>query len=75
MQRYAEEAGRDPASVALTVRARLPLNEPPRAVEQLQAYREVGVSHVVVEIFTLDLEQARSLMEVLAREVRPKVAA
>ena len=72
VQRHAQEAGRDPASVALTVRTRLPLTDPPAAIEQLQALREVGASHVVAEIFTAELEQARSLLKVLAREVRPQ---
>ena len=31
VQRHADEAGRDPATVALTVRTRLPLNDPSRA--------------------------------------------
>lgn len=75
VQRHAQEAGRDPASVSLSVRTRISLKDPPQAIEQLQKYREVGVTHVVLEIFTRDLEQARSLMEVLAREVRPKVVA
>ena len=75
VQRHAQEAGRDPASVSLSVRTRVSLNDPPQAIEQLQRYREVGVTHVVLEIFTAELERARSLMEVLAREVRPKVVA
>ncbi len=75
VQRHAQEAGRDPASVSLSVRTRVSLNDPPQAIEQLQRYREVGVTHVVLEIFTRNLEQARSLMEVLAHEVRPKVVA
>lgn len=73
VRRHAQEAGRDPARVGLTVRLRTPLNDPPRAIELLRAYREAGVTHVVTEVFTADLDRARSLMEVLAKEVRPQV--
>ena len=72
VRRYAEEAGRDPDSVALTVRTRLPLNDVAKAVEHIERLREVGVSHIVAEIFTLELEKARELMGVLAKEIRPK---
>jgi probable F420-dependent oxidoreductase len=75
VQRHAEASGRDPAAVALTVRSRLPLDKPEVAIEQLRACRAIGVSHVVAETFTADLERARALLEVLAREVRPKAAA
>lgn len=72
VQRHAQEAGRDPSSVALSIRTRLPLNDPPAAIDQIQALRDVGASHIVVEVFTAELEQARSLMDVLANEIRPK---
>ena len=74
VKRHAKEAGRDPNSIDITVRTRLSLSDPPKAVEQLCAYADVGVSHVVVEVFTLELERARSMMEVLAKEVRPALA-
>ena len=72
VQRHAQEAGRDPSSVALSIRTRLPLNDPPAAIDQIQALRDVGASHIVVEVFTAELEEARSLMDVLANEIRPK---
>ncbi len=75
VQRHAREAGRDPGGVALTVRVRLPLNDPPTAIDQLRACRDVGVSHVVVEAVAAQLEQTQALMETLAREVRPKALA
>ena len=73
VQRYAEEAGRDPASVALTLRTRPPLDDPPRAIELFRAVLDLGTTHVVLEIFTLTLEQAQQLMETFSREVRPRV--
>lgn len=75
VRRYAEEAGRDPDSVALTLRTRLPLKDVAKAVEHIERCREVGVSHIVVEIFTVELGRARELMDVLAKEVRPKAGA
>ncbi len=72
MRRYAEEAGRDPDSVALTLRSHLSLTDVAEAVEHIERCREVGVSHIVVEIFTVELDRARELMEVLAKEVRPR---
>ena len=75
VRRHAEEAGRDPDSVALTVRTRLPLNDPDRAVELLQRYREAGVSHLVAEAFGADLDKLKSLIDVLANQVRPKALA
>jgi len=75
VQRHAEQAGRDPASVALSVRARLPLKEPAQAAELLAAYRGAGVSHFVIEAGAGDLDRARSMMDVIAREVRPKAGA
>ena len=72
VQRHAQEAGRDPSSIALSIRTRLPLNDPPAAIDQIQALRDVGASHIVVEVFTAELEEARSLMDVLANEIRPK---
>jgi probable F420-dependent oxidoreductase len=74
VRRYAEQAGRDPDSVALTVRMRLPLNDPDRALEQLQRCREIGVSHLVSEAFGADLDKLKSLIDVLAN-LRPKALA
>jgi probable F420-dependent oxidoreductase len=75
VREHAERLGRDPNSVQLTVRTRLPLGDPPRAIEQLSACQELGVSHLVTEAFPADLDKARRLLEVLATEVRPKASA
>jgi probable F420-dependent oxidoreductase len=75
VQRHAEEAGRDPASLTLSVRPRVRLDDPAKTIELLRSYREVGVSHVVLEMFAPDMERARSLMETLANEIRPQVLA
>jgi probable F420-dependent oxidoreductase len=73
VRRHAEAAGRDPSGVGLTIRTRLPLKEPAQAVEIMQSYEEIGVSHAVIEVFTLDLARGTEMMDVLASEVRPKV--
>jgi hypothetical protein len=74
VQRHAEEAGRDPKTVGLSVRSRLPLNDADRAIEPLRACQEIGVTHVVVETFAADMDRARALMDTLA-ELRPKALA
>ena len=75
VQRHAEEAGRDPASLTLSVRPRVRLDDPAKTIELLRSYREVGVSHAVLEVFAPDMDRARSLMETLANEIRPQVLA
>ena len=66
VRRYAEAAGRDPDSVALTVRTRLPLNDLERTKDELQRCQEIGVSHLVSEAFGADLDKLKSLMDGLA---------
>ena len=75
VQRHAEEAGRDPASITLSVRPRVRIDDPAKTIELLRSYREVGVSHAVLEIFAPDMDRARSLLETLANEIRPQVLA
>ena len=75
VQRHAEEAGRDPASLTLSVRPRVRMDDPAKTIELLRSYREVGVSHVVLEIFAPDMDRVRSLMDTLANEIRPQVLA
>ncbi len=75
VQRHAQEAGRDPASLTLSVRPRVRLDDPAKTIELLRSYREVGVSHVVLEMFAPDMDRVRSLMETLANEIRTQVLA
>ena len=75
VQRHAEEAGRDPASLTLSVRPRVRMDDPAKTIALLRSYREVGVSHVVLEIFAPDMDRVRSLMDTLANEIRPQVLA
>ena len=75
VQRHAEEAGRDPASLTLSVRPRVRMDDPAKTIELLRSYREVGVSHAVLEIFAPDMDRVRSLMDTLANEIRPQVLA
>lgn len=74
VREHAREAGRDPESVALTIRTRLPLDDPSKAADQLRAYRDIGATHAVLEVATGDLDRARSMLDTLASKVRPKVA-
>jgi probable F420-dependent oxidoreductase len=73
--RHAKEAGRDPASVGLTMRTRVRLDDDVQpAIDTLKSYAAIGVSHVVLEVFTLDLDRARAAMQRLANDVRPALA-
>jgi probable F420-dependent oxidoreductase len=69
---YAQQAGRNPKSIGLTIRTRVP-REPEQAIEWLSKFREAGVSHAVIELYNADAGRAREGMEVLARDVRPKL--
>ncbi len=66
VRRHAEEAGRTPDSVALTVRMRLPLKDLDRTAEQLERCREIGVAHLVSEAFGSSLDSQKSLIDTLA---------
>jgi probable F420-dependent oxidoreductase len=90
LRAWAERAGRDPSSVALTLRA--PMEVRPRAAAvpggdrplfqgtaaevagDLRAYRDLGVSHVVFDPTHPDLKVALTNLERFARDVRPLVA-
>ena len=45
------------------------------AIEQLRRCREIGVSHLISEAFSADLDNLKSLTDVLANQVRPKALA
>jgi probable F420-dependent oxidoreductase len=75
VQGYAKEAGRDPASVDLTLRLTLgPAEDSQRTIERLKGYRDVGVSHVAFEMWAGSLEQLRQALDRFASEVRPALA-
>jgi alkanesulfonate monooxygenase SsuD/methylene tetrahydromethanopterin reductase-like flavin-dependent oxidoreductase (luciferase family) len=70
VREHAAKAGRDPNSVGLTIRTRAPA-EASAAIEWLSKFRDAGASHAVVELYNADAARARSMMESLARDVRP----
>jgi alkanesulfonate monooxygenase len=72
IQNHAREAGRDPCSVGLTVRASVP-TDTPQAIERLGAYAEVGVSHVALELWASSIDDFRGVVQRFAREVRPEL--
>jgi probable F420-dependent oxidoreductase len=73
VQAYAREAGRDPQSVALTVRMAAP-TDTPQAIERLKTYADVGVSHVMLDMWVPSLDDFRAGVQRYAREVRPALA-
>jgi len=76
VQAYAREAGRDPKTIELTLRASLTATEDSqRTIERLKSYQEVGVSHLVLEMWVGSVEQFRQALERFSREVRPALPA
>lgn len=75
VREHAEQAGRDPNSIELTVRTRLPLNHPDQAIAQIEACREIGVTHLVTEALTADMDRTRAMLDTLANDVLPKALA
>jgi len=71
VREHAEKAGRDPNSIQLTVRTRLPLNHLDQALAQIEACQEIGVTHLVTEALTADMERTRQMMDTLASHVLP----
>lgn len=72
---YAEEAGRDPKAVALTLRLQMSATEDAKAAaERLKSYLDVGVSHIALEMWAGSLDEFRRALERIAREVRPALA-
>lgn len=69
---HAEQAGRDPDSVSLSVRTRVP-READKAIASLAAFRDAGATHAVLELYNADAARARDSMEAIARDVRPKL--
>jgi alkanesulfonate monooxygenase SsuD/methylene tetrahydromethanopterin reductase-like flavin-dependent oxidoreductase (luciferase family) len=71
LQRHCDEVGRDPSTVTPTVALMLDPAEPAEgAAERLTEYRHAGVRGVIVD---LPPPYDRSLLERLAREIRPRL--
>ncbi|MBM3219307.1 MAG: LLM class F420-dependent oxidoreductase [Candidatus Rokubacteria bacterium] len=68
------KVGRDPASITLSVRMGFAAKRSSsEALAELQALREVGVGHVVVETRVTDVEDSTRILERFASEVRAKL--
>ena len=73
VKELAKEYGRDPDSIALTVRGEaVNLADPAQAIDQIHAYRDVGVSMIALA-FIGDLPTTLERMESFMRDVAPKV--
>ena len=74
VKRYAEEYGRDPDSIALTVRGdAIGWGDPAQAIDQLRAYKEIGVSLIVMIFVAPSADAAGDLMTRFMRDVAPKL--
>ncbi len=84
LDRYVEEAGREPGSVAIAVKLPIVFQDgPPRSdeppthgrpvdiAEAIERYREAGASHLVMDFVPETLATALDTMERFAQEVRP----
>jgi len=68
------QAGREPGSLTISARLGLRARQDPDAfVRELRALAELGVSHVILETRTRDLEDLTAIYERFARDVRPRV--
>lgn len=86
VQQFAREAGRDPASLTLSVRLPIRIRNQPEegpplvgSVDQikrwLQEYQRLGVQHVLLEpSLRQGVEAALEVLDRFAREVRPEFA-
>ncbi|HVC30077.1 MAG TPA: LLM class F420-dependent oxidoreductase [Steroidobacteraceae bacterium] len=74
VRRYAEEAGRDPDRLTLSVRLPLRRGNPATLAAELGAYAETGVRHFVFDVGLRTLESAAETLHWFASEVRPRVA-
>jgi probable F420-dependent oxidoreductase len=86
----AESAGRDPHRIQLTFRAPMEVRSssdkvlrgdrmmfqgtPAEVLADVRAYADVGVSHIVFDSTTLDLEAVLTNLARFAEEVRPKLS-
>jgi probable F420-dependent oxidoreductase len=68
------KVGRDPAALTLSVRVGLSARRPAAEVlEELQALREIGVRHVIVETRVADRDDMTTLLERFCSEVRARL--
>jgi len=68
------KTGRDAKSLTLSARLGLPARQDPQALlAELRALRDVGVSHVILESRTRDLEDLTAIYERFANDVRSKL--
>ena len=68
------KVGRDPSGITLSVRVGVPAKRPPAEIlAELQALRDTGVSHVVVETRVTDVDDASRILERFVSEVRAKL--
>ena len=74
IKQYAREYGRDPDSIALTLRGDgIGQGEPARSIDLLRRYKEVGVTFATLDFVGPDLDTICERMVVFMRDVAPRV--
>ena len=84
LREEAIDAGRDPASIPVSIAMTLAEStlrrhalgtEPDEIVRSAQAYAALGIDTLVISVGAVDATQARAVLDMVAREVRPAVRA
>lgn len=74
VKRYAKEYGRDPDSIALTVRGEgIGWRDPALAIDEFRAYKEIGASFMLVVFVAASADAIGDMMTGFMRVVAPKV--
>lgn len=74
VKRYAADYGRDPDTIALTLRADgVGRGEPQETIEQLRAYASVGVSMALMTFVGRDVDSINEKLTAFARDVAGRV--
>ena len=74
VKQYAKEYGRDPDSIALTLRGDgIGRGEPAQTIEELRPYKDAGVSMVMLTFIGPNADAVGDKMTAFMRDVAPKV--
>jgi probable F420-dependent oxidoreductase len=74
VKQYAKEYGRDPDDIALTIRGDgIGRGDPAQTIDQLRAYKDVGVSFVMLTFIGPNADAIGDMMSAFMRDVAEKV--
>jgi len=74
VRKFAQEYGRDPDSIVLSVRGDgADRGEPAEVIERLRAYQRAGASHIMLAPVGRALEDILARIDTIARDIAPRV--